>query len=117
MAGSAPRDLLEAVADKRVVPFVGAGVSLSIRARDGSRLFPTWLDLLELAAKALDDNHLQSEATLVRALIGAQPPDVYYAAERAHRALKNRWPRFLTGVFARTRDTVDDSSLDLARAI
>src|ERR1700730_3379129 len=69
-----PRALRESVADNRLVPFVGAGVSNSVRNKDGGKALPTWLELLQRGASELRDDGKPDVAdvveTMVRALAG-----------------------------------------------
>jgi hypothetical protein len=41
-----PQTLAEQLRRGRVVPFVGAGVSMAVRGADGKGLFPSWGELL-----------------------------------------------------------------------
>jgi hypothetical protein len=64
--------LVESLIQNRVVPFIGSGVSMSVRV-DGKALFPSWGELLTDIANQISDEdeqsmvriHLKSE-TLVR---------------------------------------------------
>jgi hypothetical protein len=45
---SLPLGLRDALRNRRIVPFVGAGVSMGVRHRDsGAPIFPNWMELLE----------------------------------------------------------------------
>ena len=41
-----PREIVEALENRLVVPFVGAGVSVNVKG-DGKKLFPNWKELFE----------------------------------------------------------------------
>src|SRR5262245_28294240 len=64
-----PESLKESIADKRLVPFVGAGVSNSILRKDGKPALPTWLELLKRGASALRKDGQGTVATLVESSI------------------------------------------------
>src|ERR1043166_6807436 len=97
-----PTSFKEVVAAKRLVPFVGAGVSSSIRKRDGSPAFPSWNDLLLKGAEALrDEGKEQVAAGIEQAVqilrtpnaIGLMPTQV---ADGIRKNLSGfRWAKFL----------------------
>jgi hypothetical protein len=76
-----PSELVRATRAHRIVPFVGAGVSVGVKPG----LFPTWQTLMEYLAVELDGNQLAEEAKTVRQLIAAK--DYLKAAESAHKHL------------------------------
>lgn len=116
MATAPPRALLEALAQGRLIPFVGAGVSIAVRRAGGGRSFPDWPALLEKAAERLECENRQ-QGSVVRALLKQSPPDLLRAAEYAKEGLASLWPGFLREVFDVSRKDVDDASLELARAV
>ena len=53
-----PRDLQQRLRARKVIPFVGAGVSRAVRHEDtGEPLFPTWKQLLQNAITELTADH------------------------------------------------------------
>jgi len=60
-----PASLSSAVRDGCVVPFVGSGVSLSVKRG----LFPTWPELLESMATRLASEAKQSEKNIVSEML------------------------------------------------
>src|SRR5262245_44531714 len=64
-----PESLRQSIADKRLVPFVGAGVSNSILRKDGKPALPTWLELLKRGASALRNDGQGTVAKLVESSI------------------------------------------------
>jgi hypothetical protein len=103
-----PQDLVRAVHDHRLVPFVGAGVSAGVMRG----LFPTWGRLLELMADELEAHARPAEAQEILRLMKAE--DYLGAAERGLRHLGSyRFNRFLRGVFRKRRlDGVDLSIVE-----
>jgi hypothetical protein len=79
---SIPESLVEAVREHRVVPFVGAGVSVGVK----NGLFPDWRSLLEGLAGFMEKEHVSDrEIRRVCGLIVGD--DLVQAAEVAHKAL------------------------------
>jgi hypothetical protein len=108
---SIPKSLVEAVREHRVVPFVGAGVSVGVK-RD---LFPAWKSLLDgLAGFMADERVEEREVKRVRGLVMAD--ELVLAAEAAHRALG---PYLFHGFLRRhyRRQRPEDANLDVVRGI
>jgi hypothetical protein len=83
-----PRALVEAVREHRVVPFIGAGVSVGVKWG----LFPTWKQLTEKLVTCLSEEELTDGATRVRDLCAVE--DFLQAAEVAYEKLgAYRWNR------------------------
>ena len=62
-----PQTLEDRLREGKVIPFVGAGVSMAVINREtGKRLFPSWSELLMRAADRLDEEGDPSFANLVR---------------------------------------------------
>lgn len=108
---SIPRSLVEAVRAHRVVPFVGAGVSVGVK-RD---LFPAWTRLLQNIADHMQDEGIDAaEVERVRGLV--QAGDLVLAAEGALRALGPYvFHGFLRRNYRQPRPT--DANLEVVRAI
>lgn len=76
-----PGSLKDRLREGRVIPFVGAGVSMSVLdqvSRD--RIFPSWRELLDAAADRLDRELKTDEAEVVRSVLKKRRPDFHYAA-------------------------------------
>ena len=82
-----PAELRTALEKRTVVPFVGAGLSLTL----GAPIFPNWAGLVERFAARLDAEAMAAEAGEVRRLIAER--DLVAAAEAALRSLPK--PRYL----------------------
>ena len=77
-----PAYLIEQLRDRRVVPFVGAGVSRAVRDQDsGEFLFPLWKEVLERGAERIEAAN-GARATLIRALVEDREPDYLQAATK-----------------------------------
>src|SRR5262245_51453106 len=62
-----PDTLKNGLAAKRLVPFVGSGVSRSVLKNNGYSAFPTWADLLHQGALALERDQKPEVASAVNA--------------------------------------------------
>src|SRR5262249_23645083 len=120
-----PRNLIAKLQSRMVVPFAGAGVSMAVRRKmpgvngtSGSQAsFPSWKNLLERAATRLIDDGQSADGELVQAMLRVRPPRYQDPAEEAKRAMQAQWIDFLSQQLAPPRESIDDDSLDLARAI
>lgn len=109
-----PASLAGALAEGRVLPFVGAGVSMAVQRENGTRLLPSWRDLLLHAAARLEAEK-RKQHTLVRAHLEQDRPDYLMAAKHAKEGLAALWPSFLAENLDFERKSVRDDSLELAR--
>ncbi|HEX8922277.1 MAG TPA: hypothetical protein VF766_12445, partial [Pyrinomonadaceae bacterium] len=114
-----PGMLEEQLRARNVIPFVGAGVSVTVKDRKtGTPLFPSWRKLLEQAARYLEDQKKTPYANVVRSLLELDKPDEYLeAARRAREGLGSVWSKFLKEQLDLSHDRADVASLNLARAI
>jgi tetratricopeptide (TPR) repeat protein len=113
-----PATLRERLLARRVVPFVGAGVSMAVRhVSTGRPLFSGWKELLRHAAELLKEEGKEKEAHLVHALLETDPADFLYAARRARDGLGPVWFNLLKKEFDHPRDHADESTLALARTV
>lgn len=110
-----PRHLEDRLRYGRVIPFVGAGVSMAVERRGGGRLFPSWKQLLVDGAARLERDG--TKADVVRALVEDEEPDYLQAAKKLRDKLGARWGAFLKDAIDVPRAEVDDRSLELARAV
>jgi tetratricopeptide (TPR) repeat protein len=117
-AQSLPSTLLKRLEAGKVIPFVGAGVSMAVRSTAGERVFPSWTELLDKAADRLERENKGKVANLVRSLISLnEPGDLLDAAKRTREALGSGWYEFLKEQLDIARSEIDEDSLALARAV
>jgi tetratricopeptide (TPR) repeat protein len=114
---SIPQTLQDRLRQRKLIPFVGAGVSMAVKRSDGTRLFPSWKQLLMSAADRLDQETKGKEAAAIRALLELDEPDYLYAAQQSRKALGAVWYEYLSNQIDLSRADVADDSLALARAI
>jgi hypothetical protein len=111
-----PQSLELALRERKVIPFVGAGLSQGVTATGGTPLFPGWSGLLKDAATSLNAEGKDVTARLVASLVDAD--ELLEAARRAQAELGNaRWLRFLKSKFDKTCDEADPASLNVLRLV
>lgn len=113
---SLPPHLVNAIRRNRLIPFVGAGVSRDVRARNNSKpLFPTWKELLEHSADRTGQN---GNAVGQTEILGHIAQSRYYqAAHTAKQSLGNDWVNFLRMMIDKRHLDAVEGSLTLARAV
>ena len=108
--------LKSALSSKNILPLVGAGVSMSIKYKNGKSVFPSWEGLLRDAAKKLKSEGESDKAILVETFLKMH--DYQKAAEYAYEGLKNgHWHSFIQEKFDVDLDSLDEKSADLPKAI
>lgn len=113
-----PKTLKEALLNKKVVPFVGAGVSMSVKDKNtGKPLFPSWKEFVESLAGTLRDDNFESDALYVKAAIMLDEPKYLQAIEHAKNKLGTVWFDCLLRSFNPNKNRADENSLKLAKLI
>lgn len=111
-----PSQLKNALQNGLAIPFVGAGVSMSVRNKtDGTPLFPSWKTLLEQAAIRLEAEGKQDEANIVKGFVKTNR--LLDAAKEAKRALGANWFNFLKLQFDLNSSDAEPDSLELVRRV
>ncbi|MFN8000083.1 MAG: hypothetical protein U0X75_03590 [Acidobacteriota bacterium] len=111
-----PQTLQNRLRERKVIPFVGAGVSMAVRNNKHTNqpLFPSWKQLLLLAGSRLGDETRQKEANAKSALPDLSTPDYLYVAKQAREGLGALWYDFLGSQIDVSRNDIADESLALA---
>lgn len=113
---SLTQSLQQALSSKKIIPLVGAGVSMSIKDKNGNPVFPSWKDLLLSAAEKLKSEQLNNKAKLVEAFL--EEEEYQQAAKYAYEGLKNgHWHNFIQEKIDIDLETLDDKSAELPKAI
>ncbi|MES1241689.1 MAG: hypothetical protein ABUT39_08730 [Acidobacteriota bacterium] len=115
MAPKIPKSLEEALRDGRVIPFVGAGVSMAVERTGGGRIFPSWKQLLLDGAARLEQEG--KKAGLVRELLDDDEPDYLQAAQKLRDKLGPLWGAFLKDALDVSHADIAEGSLALAQAV
>ncbi|OAI05565.1 hypothetical protein A1353_11385 [Methylomonas methanica] len=111
-----PQGLHEAIKAKRLIPVVGAGVSKSIKNKQGDHVFPNWTELLERAVVELKNQADEINAQLVELFL--QKQEYQQAARYAYEGLKGpNWFNFFKFQFCPDFDLLNSDSASLPRAI
>lgn len=115
---SIPTHLKEQISSHRIIPFVGAGVSMAVRLKGNKKqsAFPSWKNMLVHAADRLEQQK-RKEASLVRSFLDLSPPKYLEAAQYARDGLGALWPDFVQKELDPLKNTIMDGSLGLARAV
>ncbi|MFA5920868.1 MAG: hypothetical protein WC856_06210 [Methylococcaceae bacterium] len=111
-----PSQLKNALKNGKAIPFIGAGVSISVKNKtDGELLFPSWKTLLEQAGTRLEAEGKQDEASIVKAYVKTNR--LLDAAKEAKQALAANWFPFLKQQFDPNSNDAEPESLELARRL
>ena len=113
---SLPPNFKTRLNERKVIPFVGAGVSMSVKDKNGNKLFPSWKELLEKAVEELK-NDSPADANIVDGFLNRQNPDYLRAAKYAREGFAIGWNNFLDRQFNPDRNMVEESSLETAKLI
>ncbi|MDB5755943.1 MAG: hypothetical protein JWR56_2371 [Massilia sp.] len=98
-----PENLIAAAKNHTLIPFAGAGISMSVRRYDGGRLFPSWGELLLSGAARLDRELQPEHASLVQ--LNAKLGRYLDAAEELKKGLGGMFADWI-------RDQVNPAAID-----
>lgn len=112
--------LSKLINENKVIPFVGAGVSLSIRDKnkDKKNFFISWKKLLEELADDLLFNKKEKESKAIKLLIELDENYLEIADKiKKYYPLESLFFDKLEEIFDKKREDIDESSLSLAKSI
>lgn len=119
-----PKSLIDALGNKEVVLFIGAGVSRAVEKKDKAPnksfnpLFPSWGEFVEILADALRDKNKSGDADYVLNCLKPNPPKYLDAMQQAFEELgKNRWYEVFDETYNIEREKADDESLEAAQIV
>jgi tetratricopeptide (TPR) repeat protein len=114
-----PNNLKQRLGDRKVIPFVGAGVSVPVLTRETAEsAFPDWKQLLLEAAEQLREQNKDADANFVSAGLEIAQPDFLATAQYARQHLGGSlWNEFLKARLDPDFESIQVESLDLARAV
>lgn len=118
-----PKSLREALKAGKVVPVVGAGVSISVKKRDditesSESLFPSWKGFIEQLAQILRDEGKTHEANYVLSNINIRHPKYLDALHYGHNEIGDTlWYKLIDDNFDIPFNTARPNSLRLSRLI
>ena len=115
-----PKSLKDALEAGQVIPFVGAGVSMSVKRKndDGTEssesLFPSWKGFVEILAQALRDEQKPDEAAYVFSSINIKKPKYLDALQHAQEQLgESLWYKLFNESFDIPESQAHQDSLKL----
>ena len=119
-----PDSLKTALKERRVIPFIGAGVSRSIEkqykdsAKSFNPLFPSWKEFLYFASKKLRGEKNLPKAKDVIKLINLSEPDYLKSAEVAKNSLGTKlWNELINENFKIDEDKADINTLKYPQSV
>jgi len=113
-----PQSLIEKYKAGKIIPFVGAGVSMSVkRVSNGKGLFPSWTGFLKSCIEILESEKAKGFTKIVEGNLEIATPDYYGAADAARNGLGPLWYDSLKKYFDVKIKEVDLDSLSLPNAI
>ncbi|KAB0664046.1 hypothetical protein F6V25_14660 [Oryzomonas japonica] len=111
-----PQDLLNASQNNKLIPLVGAGVSMSLTDKEGKRIFPCWRELLGYAADELEKAGKEKFANGIKAM--QDLGDFQQAAKLARQGLQGTlWNQFFRKHFEEPLPRISEESKSLPKAI
>jgi tetratricopeptide (TPR) repeat protein len=115
-----PKSLKDALKKGKVVPFVGAGVSMSVKKKnpDGTEseetLFPSWGNFIEFLIQALRDEHKNDEADFIQLGIKTKRMTYLDALQNLQESLgESLWYELFDEIFDKSKDEAFTDSLKL----
>ncbi len=116
MSNNIPKKLLKACQENKLIPVVGAGVSMSLTDTDKKRIFPSWIELLKHAEDELRDSGKLKLANGISAMLDLE--DFQQAAKYARQGLQGTcWSNFFRKHFEEPLNLISEDSKDLPKAI
>ena len=107
--------LKDLIAQGKVIPFVGAGVSMDIKDKEGNSLFPSWTGLLESFIPMIKKKSTQN---VIKALLEDKPVDYLHIADRIKENLTpNDFNRHLKEYLKIDYNSIDKDSYALPKSI
>jgi hypothetical protein len=111
-----PASLINNLTKGDIVPFIGAGVSMSIVNKNGKKVFPSWAELLRRAAEKLKTENLDKQSQIVNLQVDIGM--LQEAAKIAQEHLQDRrWHDFIQSQFSVDFRELDENCKVLPRAI
>lgn len=111
-----PKNLITALNEKKLIPIVGAGVSMSLKSKSGDTLFLSWKELLLDSARRLTEEDMADYADAVRAMVKIN--EYENAADMMRKGLHGSlWNQFFQEKFNIKETDIDSESFNLSRSI
>lgn len=105
------KDFIINLREGKVIPFIGAGLSLGITRVDGKRAFPTWKGLFSNGVSFLEKAGKNKDASYIQLLIDLERKSPQELADELRISLNEKWGEFLIESFDLRLDEVIPESL------
>ncbi len=112
-----PQSLIDAIKNNTLIPFVGAGISMGIKDNKDNLIFKSWTNSLLDAAEILNYEQKTKEATAIKALLDLPDVDYLETASKIHKYLNSNWNKYLTQIFDKSSENINQSSLQIPKEI
>lgn len=108
-------ELKRLIREKKVIPFVGAGVSKDVKYKNGEKAFVNWKELLEILNQKVNDENKRNG---IEYFLKSKNIDYLQIADMIEKELSvNEFNKVLKETFDIDLSLVDESSLELAQTI
>ena len=107
--------LSQLIAENKVIPFVGAGVSKDVKTDNGEAIFLNWKELLESFIDVITD---EKKKNIICALLDDEPIDYLDVADRIEKVLStSEFNENLKNKFNVDYNNIDNETYNLAKSI
>lgn len=119
MPNEVPKKLVEIIKNNKLIPFVGAGISVNVKDKDGNNLFLKWDELLLTAVSMLKDNGKDDEAGFIEysLKVAKNSEDYLTIASKIKEYLATDWSNFLNKNFKKDHNKIDERTLNIPKEI
>ncbi len=108
-------ELKRLIAENKVIPFVGAGVSKDVKDKDNKAVFLTWKELLENFIEVMPN---EKKKNVIRALLDDEPVNYLEIADKIEESLSiSEFYDTLKNNFDVDYNNIDAETLSLAQSI
>ena len=108
-------ELIKLIAENKVIPFVGAGVSKNIKYKDSSNAFFDWKELLSKLSSELED---ENQKIGMKSLLKSDEVNYLLVADMIESSMsKNDFNKALKKVLDIDYNAIDETTYDLPKAI
>jgi tetratricopeptide (TPR) repeat protein len=108
-------ELKRLIREKKVIPFVGAGVSKDVKNKDGKNIFVNWKELLEILNQKVNDENKRNG---IGYFLKSKDIDYLQIADMIEKELSvNEFNKVLKETFDIDLSLIDETTLELAQTI
>ncbi|MHB9015961.1 MAG: SIR2 family NAD-dependent protein deacylase [Sulfurovum sp.] len=112
------KELKKLLKENKIIPFVGAGVSMEVKDTVGRKAFFSWKELLNAFADKLDEHSQNKQASYIRMALDVDDDYLSIADKiKGFFPAENLYYDALESFFDKKIDSIDSDSLRLAQSI